>query len=670
MVVMAPNQDIAEARAKLKMQMDDLAAEILRHGRVAFGPGHSALGQAALDLGHVHQARDHFRRAIDGGYEPSSTWHGLGLALAEIYLDEWSKLRHMHKALRAPRLERIRDEFRRPALEALGRAAPSDPFSLAMQALLREQWHEAVTGFEVAFDADTIRYDALFRAGEAMFEQGWQAYRDGDGEKAAEHLREARLAYRRSQEIGRSDPRPWQAECQTAELRMELRRLNSEPDLDIEDLLAPCNRAVELDRKRVSTLERRAGLYQGLAARAMRRGDDPETLLEKAIIDAEGALALDPRALNAHLYLGIANSLRASSSDSTEHTRKALIEATEHLEACLRIDAECIPAHNSLSIVAMDRADLQTDLGEDPIGSYSTAVDSLEAACELAAELPPLHNNLARARILRAKALVERGEDPTADLEAARESLARASEIAPGYASPYFNLGLSWWTEARWLMQGGSDPAEAIEHGDRAYVTLLEADPEYVWGRVDQTDLHLDDAEFRLRSTIDPQAALDRAREVLASADGADEEIFQCSESRLALLMARHLRGNGRSSRTLMDRARRLADRGQCRTVTAEVELWTARWLAPSDPATAKAIQAGLQNAADAIRERPGDTNAWRLRGLLESELASTAIDSESRTHAAERAVEAFAEAERLSPGWTRLFEGEILRNEKTALTG
>ena len=155
------------------------------------------------------------------------------------------------------------------------------------------------------------------------------------------------------------------------------------------------------------------------------------------------ALALDPEALNANLYMGIAQSLLASDLEDLQEITQALDAATHHLEACLRIDPEFIPALNSLSIVAMDRADLEIDLGGDPVGFYSIAIDSLDVACRLAAELPPLHNNLARARILRAKALVDRGVDPLGDLQTARAGLARASKIAPDYTSPLYNLGLS-----------------------------------------------------------------------------------------------------------------------------------------------------------------------------------------------------------------------------------
>jgi eukaryotic-like serine/threonine-protein kinase len=562
-----------QARERLaKLGVDDPARAGLDAGLVHYarGRGHLALFEAA-------RARDELSRAAVAGVDVPGLHFALGCALGELYRQGLEDARRDGGgAWLTGRSRELERDYLEPALAALKK---SQGLELAsphyLEALIAFYRHDGAAASEAeravaeapwAFEARQLAGDVARRRALEQFEHG--AY----GE-ARRGLDEALGLYAKAAEVGRSDPRAYEALAQAWLDRAEVDGRLGHPRREaLEHALEAATQATQVapDRSDAHTLRAYALMHLYRARRYQGEGANPEALLAPWFAAAERAVELDPSNVNAHDALASAHFLQGYARAST---------------------------------------------GGDALGPYGTAIAELERALALRPGYPWGLNDLAQVYRWRGTFLRRQGQDPRPDYAQAEARLLAALQSDPAYLFAYVNLGNLYNDLASYDLSRGIDPGvntdRAIAVGERSLA--LDESYHLVWNQLALADLIR--ARYLVESGGEPGEALTRALERLerSSALNGSFEQTLLLRARANLLGALAALEAGRAPATALEAARRSLDQAErgdascveCRVLGAELGLAEAEWARRRARDPAPALRRALAEARRAVELHP-----------------------------------------------------------------
>ncbi|MEO1083650.1 MAG: hypothetical protein AAFY88_05360, partial [Acidobacteriota bacterium] len=543
---LAPGDDLRPVRSSVRDRMAELSRRMEEMGRPAVGPGHSALGFAALRLGDFETAHQHFESAWGAGYRTEDVALGSAETLSRRYALKQRTLYYLSSTVREVRHRQLRAQLLEPALRRLraaleeGTGEPS-AYVRVLEAYLEDRFDDVSSLVEAALAEEPFRYETLLFEGYAARSQSVLAELDRDMDASRDHLLEARRAFLAAAEVARSDPRVFQEVCETDVSLLYVALRNSE-DRDSE-LSAACRRALDLDPGEPGPHLARANWLHRLATVKDRRGGSVEEVLAEARGHLEKALDAAPLRADAHFMM--ANHLMIQKDAETWHV-EGRMRRSEAAVASARRGAELDPDHVwapfILGQVHRFAAYEAADAGDDPTASVEEAVSHYRRAAQLAPQVGRVFSSY--GSLLDWFAWVQMtalGQDPTAAHNAAVEALTRAAELEPRNVIPKSLLGVAHMVMAEYLESTGGDPQPKIEASDARLREALTLRPQSTTTLSNISEVWLVAVDHALAEgdLVASQSAFRTHRDALERAADLDPDEFGCSLAKSDWYLAR-----------------------------------------------------------------------------------------------------------------------------------
>jgi len=631
-----PLHDVRPTRRLIRQRLESIEREMAQLGRLAEGPGRSALGRGYLALNDLEAARRHLETAWAGGYRPPEAAYALGLLLGHLYYQELQNLKRLESpAVREAIRKQAERGFRDPALRYLrlsaGHDAADPAYVEGLIALYENRLGEAVDKARQALARVPWLYEASLLEGDARRIQA-TGYLVADRPEEARRARDqADEAYRRAARTAESHDVVYQ---QLALLWQEYLdhqvwyRDRWDPEAMTKTLEALREaRTVEPDSFRARQIL--AALYLSQSEYQIRHGEDAGPAVTSVLALADEMLRLrpgDPRA----------RSTRASALWNRgkllmirgQDCQPALLEASDEIERAL---AQVPDDFDKLSVAANIYLELGNNTyyrGENPEPYLQRGCRGFERLSRLDPEEIANHVNIGMCHEIATLYWKSR-ESPKVEQSAARarEALDRAIRINPKFFLAHRVRGEVLVTLGEFQRLAGLDPIPALEAGRRSFQnarTLNPADITTGWrladvliqlrrGRIEQGRSQEDLlVEYQaLVETLRKQGLDSRTREYLAQI-----ELF---------LEANDAEKSGRSPQAALTELQRslqrvLAASGDDQVVLAdlgEVYLIGARWRSVHGLDPSVEVRTGLATLGRLSSTAADKTEVLGFRGEL-----------------------------------------------------
>jgi serine/threonine-protein kinase len=478
---LAPAHDLRPDRARLRVAIDALAAEIRDGGELAEGPGRYALGRGHLALGEDPQGAAELTAAWDRGYREPRVAYMLAVAQGRLYQQALREIERLPSALRDERRQAIQHSYRDPALAHLrdsqGADVPSLDYVAALLAYYEERYDDALRRLD-AIGAGGLAwfYEAPLLRGEILRARALARRATASPEQIAADLAAGRRALAEAAAIGRSDPAVHvaQGELEQSALRLEIYG-GGEIAVPFEAGIAAADRALAIDPDDLAALTLRVGLQRNVAEYRGNRGEDVTQLLTSAVADARRGVKLAPSEPATKLVLARAyrqwGEFRQGRSEDPDAQLRAALEVMDSIAGSDRT----YEAHVLIGLIHKVWADYQDQTGQDAEHHRTQAIDAYTQALRLKDRGADAWLNLAINYYGRAKQL--RNHDAEADLARALEALERGRALDPGSFVPYFYEGEVHAQLAQRKKARGADPAPDRAHALEMYRKGLTINP-------------------------------------------------------------------------------------------------------------------------------------------------------------------------------------------------
>jgi serine/threonine-protein kinase len=673
--------DTRADRRVIRARMAALEAEIQDAGEQAVGPGHYALGRGHLALGDEARARESLEAAWRHGFREPRVAYALALVTGHQYQEQLLEAERLRDAeRREARKREVERRYREPALAYLrqseGAEVPSAAYVAALLAFYENRWDEALSLLDTLGTELSWFHEAPKLRGDILLARAMRHWNQGEHEGARADFEAGRKAYVEAAAIGESVASIYtaQGELEYGALILELYG-KGEVTPHYTQALQAVSRALAAMPEHYDARVLESRLHRRLAEHQRNLGDYSETLPEKAVTAARGALELDPSRSKARLELGqgywMWGDVRQSHSlDPREQLRKA-VESFESIAPEER-DQDFLL---NLGVVYKTWADYEEQVGADPLPAYGKSIESYLAAIQRDSQGPEGWINLGIGYYTRATH--PRAPAPDGDLTQALAALDKARSLNPGHVVPYFYAGLAHALVAQRLRGGGGEPGPSLERSAEMYRKGLELGPGIPQLHNGLCLTLIQQAQADWDRGLDPFPALDRARaaceQSVAIAPKSGYGHINLSEVLAHRALYQRARGEdpGPSVRAadealrqalqwLPENAGAMANRGMVHAILATFELEHGRDPRPSSARAETALR-------QALARNPTYAEAWYYLGEA---LGAKALSPGGRPQDSEEAVQAFQKGLELAPERQefRLGFGHFLRRWSTRL--
>jgi serine/threonine-protein kinase len=618
---MMPRHDLRHEQSHISARMQQIEEQTDRLGRLAFGPGHYALGRGYLALQRYDEALIHLRLAEESGYRSPAVSYALGMVLGKLYETELRRANLLDdEALRAAFRDEIEREYREPALEHLRASGSTQPEAAAyaegLIAFYERRYDEALAKARAAFDQADWLYEAKKLEGDIYVELGAENRFRGQYDQALADFSLAGHAYSTASDIARSDSSIYNADCALWIQVMDTEVKRETPaQATFDNALEACSRSLEVNSDRANAHEVVSSLHWKWADVLNDRGEDPSAYLDRAVEAARQALQIDPTSAPAHHTLGgalLVSGVREMGQG--RDPRPTLERAVTSLGSAVEHDPRLVLAHDDLGYAWERIARYELSIGLDPRPSLEQAIDSFDRAIAVNPEYANPFNNKGIALWRRGWYELKTGLDPQQSLDEALDALTAATTLDPNYAYAYANRGLTYRTKALYLFELDENPIPWLDQARTSFTKALSIKPDIFWG-------------------FPELAAVERLAARWAMRQGRSPEPYF------------------RAAAAAVDRAMEINPQNAVAHQTAaEVQVWRAEWLKSMKRDPMPEITAGLRLADRSLALNPTLANALKTRSSLLILQAESMATPEARQRLINEAMAALDRAVEINP--------------------
>ncbi len=461
----APLHDLRPEMTEVREHMRRITEEMERRGGLARAIGHAALGRGYLELGEPEMARKQLETAVEAGYDEAEVVVALGLALGRLYREELERIHTLgSRDLREARSRRAQAELRAPAVRLLSSArsgARHPEYVTATLAFFEGDSDTALAALEKSRQTEPWYYMAELLAGDIHAAR----YRDragaGDLKAAESSFEQARSAFTKATEIGRSDPRGYEGLC-----------------------------VLWADALRDS-------FYGGHG--------DLESVFQTALAGCRQAEAANPDRAMPHYIMGRTHRYWA---DQLVVQRKDPVEslgaARGHLERALELDPEDPGPYVVMGVTYRLEANWRAANGDDPTQYLEQALGWYGRAVKIDPRYTSAHLSRALAELHLGQRVRQSGGDPEEHFQAAVTASRRTVELEPQMVGGYVNLGIAYGQLAISRREGGGEAAPLFDRGIAALQRAIELNPEFYTAHFNLAELLVERAELARIEGEDP----------------------------------------------------------------------------------------------------------------------------------------------------------------------
>lgn len=516
----SPLHDVTGEEQRVKNHLDELKDKVENQGKLAFGPGHYALGRGYLALREWKKARKALSAAWESGYRKPEVAYALGRVLGELYQEGLEASRgEVEEEAHRKKIEEMEREFKVPALEYLnlsrGVQVESPEFVEALIAYYEKRYADALKKTEEAYARVPWLYEAKKMQGDVYVDMAVRMDRNGDHEGAKKNLELAGKAYRVAMEQGRSDTDVYTGECKRY---YWLAGLSEGDRTQVEYLLnaglQECERALEADPDHLEVYLQKADYFIFFKGMAYYEGGDYELWLQKAEAACKDAIERNPEFMDAQAKLGeVLYNRGVILFRDGEDPIESLSQAVEHYKEALRVDPSEPDTHNNLGVVYSAMSYYEMNHGSDPRPSLKKAIEYYNRALNIDKEYAYNRciNNLGRA--YEAMGLYEMGIgiNPLPSLEESIRNYSRLIKKDPLDFYGHNNLGNAYWAKAEYQVDHGMDPLPALDFSIEHYLETIRLNPDFVFPYSNLANAYLKRGTFLFLSGKDASESMESA---------------------------------------------------------------------------------------------------------------------------------------------------------------
>jgi len=660
-----PLHDVERERNVVRKKLADIEQRMADAGEVGTGPGHYAVGRGALALGDPEEARKHLELAIVAGASSPELEYGLGRALGELYRRALEETRRItNEVERKKRIGQAEGSLRDPALLHLRAAVAAKievpAYAEGLIALYEGKNEQALTKAKEAFERAPWMYEAKKLEADALYAMGSKYRHDAafDYEKMRSYFDPAARAYAQAAEHARSDPDVHRAECALWEkagyAAAAIGKMTTE--MDVAD--QACARAVKSSSLDGAVRIQRALTMYYRFSTAAEMGVGVDAAREAAIHAANEALQVRPRDPMA-LYAKAATLYVQTMVQASRGETLAVHAVIDAFERVLDVEPRFTWAHNELGQTYLIQAESDRLHGLDPRSTLDRAFKQFQRAVEVDPDFSFPMYGMIRAQLGRLVYETDHGVDAESTIGA----LSAAITLLDGQALSGW-LPVYWKTRAirvraSYELAKEGDPRKFVSEGLQAIHAFAApgTEPDFLLREV--AELHLIEAEYSVRRSLDTPWQLTRVRQVLqreisTDSQGIDIPVLAARVDLAAIRMKEVHDGVQDSDfdvpaailRQLVSTKRN--DPRSYQTM-ADIHTQKAAWLKNHNRSPATDIAEGLRMIDTVLGIHPHNARAFATKGELLALRARTARDGQ-RQDVARQARDAFALAFQENP--------------------
>jgi eukaryotic-like serine/threonine-protein kinase len=674
-----PLHDTSPERQQARERLARLGADAASGSESDQGLVHYARGRGYLALFEAARARDELSQAAAAGVDLPGLHFALGCALGELYRQALEDARRDGGGVwLAERTRTLEHDYLEPALAALkqsqGVELASPRYLEALLAFYRHDDDYAAGAAERAIAEAPWAFEARKLAGDVARSRALRQLERGAYDEARQGLDEALGLYAKATEVGRSDPRAYEALAQAWLDRAEVDGRLGRPRREALDrALEAAAQATQVAPERSDAHTLRAYTLMRLYREGRYQGENvnPEALLDSWFAAAERAVELDPSNVNARDALGNANFQRGRARALTGGDVLGSYDAAiAELERAIALRPDYPWGLNDMALVYQWRGNFLCQHGRDPRPDYAQAEARLLAALRSDPSYLFAHVNLGNLYNELASYELTRGINPGFNADRALEVGGRTLALDESYYLAWNQLAAADLTRARYLVESGGEPGEALASALERLDRSSARNGSFWETSLLRAQAHHLSALAALATGRDPTAALENARSSLDETRRRNPRCVRCHVlgAELGLAEAELARRKTRDPAPALTRALAEARRAVDLYPDArEAFARAARGLAEARlaPSGAALLDEGLMQVDLALRLDPSDARAHAARGELLLTQARARARGPARHETLQRAQASLARAVELNSLLRPRCEGPLREVER-----
>lgn len=462
---MMPIHNIKKEKQMLKKRLDEIQASMKKVGKVAEGPGRTALGNLYYLLGHMEKAHTMLESAWNLGYQEPETAYLLGTVLGKLYEQElYRAARSDNHETRARIVRQARQTYRNRIINLLRKIQGTDiqsPHYIMAQLYFYEgQYNQSLNEIRKSFSESPWPFPVHLLEGDIYVSMALNEMNWGKFDLSLSHLRRSEVSYQKALDIARSHYLGYLKLCMlyTHKVKVMFEGMGQNPEADYQQGIDACHKAQIVDPEAPSAYRTEADLHWLYANHKLYANENPLPALEKARQAARKAVKLQPKNADILLTMGDIEEIYGSYLSVTgQDPRPTFYKAAALYEKALAMREDPI-IMNSIGVAYSDIAYFESDQGLHLSSAVHRANEYLEKALHYPEKTYLIHNNLGSNYLIMALDAVNHGKSPEQSLKYAKLHFTKSLGQNPKFFAALLGLAEYELFTSWYLYINGSDP--------------------------------------------------------------------------------------------------------------------------------------------------------------------------------------------------------------------